>query len=258
MVYSTRASNIRFKDGYYETGDIKINDDEKTIEVSQLKKSLLSSKIIYVGKITYSDSTKISNDDLKIKINDLSFDISEKVAYDQIKKIVTEPYRLERERREEIIKLTDNAVINFLLVRAKALDDLRELSTNPREAIMHKLERVDRGEDPVAKFRKMTAESLSQPYSELESNLQLLKPVISENDMKRVYAMIFGVASVQTAMLNNSDLVKPVELLKKINKNKSGWKAAPDSTIADATKSLYSEIVLLNPDALLGKNESAV
>ena len=258
MVYTTRALNIRFNGEYYKTGDIKINDDEKTIEVSQLKKSHLSSKMIYVGKITYSDSTKISNDGLKIKINDLSFDISEKGAYDQIKKTVMEPYKLKRERNEEIIKLTDNAVINFLLVRAKALDDLRKLSTDPREAIIHKLERDDDGEDLVAKFRKTTAESLSQPYSEMESNLQLLKPAISETDMKKVYAMIFGVASVQTAMFNNSDLDKPVELLEKVNKNKSGWKPTSDSTIADATKSLYSEISLLSPDVLLGKNESEV
>jgi hypothetical protein len=258
MVYTTKVLNIRFNGEYYETGDIKINGDEKTIEVTQLKKSHLGSKMIHIGKITYSDSTKISSDGFKIKINDLSFDINEKGAYDQIKKTVMEPYKLKRERNEEIIKLTDNAVINFLLVRAKALDELRELSTNPREAIMQKLEGDDDGEDPVAKFRKMTAESLSQPYSEMESNLQLLKPVISETDMRKVYAMIFGVASVQTAMLNNSDLDKPVELLEKVNKNKSGWKPASDSTIADATKSLYSEITLLNVDVLIGKNESEV
>ena len=258
MVYSTRALNIWFNGEHYKTGEIKINDDEKTIDVSQLKKSIRSSKMIYVGKITYSDSTKISNDGLKIRINDLSFDVSDKETYDQIKKIITEPYRLERERREKIIKLADNAAINFLTERAKALDDLRELNTNPREAIMHKLERVDEGEDPVAKFRKMVAESLSKPYSEMDSNLQLLKPVISETDMNRVYAMIFGVASVQTAMLNKSDPAKPLELLEKATANKLTWKAPSGSTIADATKSLYSEIALLNPDALLGKNESAV
>jgi hypothetical protein len=258
MVYTTNASNIGFKGEYYDAGEIKINDDEKTIEVSQLKKSLFSSKLVNIGKITYSDSTKFSSDGLKIRINDLSFDISDEVTYDQIKKIVTEPYRLERERREKIIKLADNAVINFLLERAKALDDLRELSINPREAIMHKLERVDEGEDPVARFREMVAEPLRQPYSGLDSNLQLLKPIISETAMKRVYAMIFGVASVQTAMLNDSDPAKPLELLEKVNKNKLNWKVDSGSSIADATKSLYSEIAFLNPDALLGKNESAI
>jgi hypothetical protein len=258
MVYTTNASNIGFKGEYYDVGEVKINEDEKTIEVSQLKKSLFSSKLVSVGKITYSDSTKFSSDGLKIRINDLSFEISDEATYDRIKKIVAGPYRLERERREKIIKLADDAVINFLLERAKVLDELRELSINPREAIMHKLERVEEGEDPVAKFRKMVAESLSQPYSELDLNLQLLKPIISETDMKRVYAMIFGVASVQTAMLSKSDLAKPLELLEKVTTNKLTWKTASGSTIADATKSLYSEIALLTPEALLGKNESVV
>ena len=70
MVYTTNASNIGFKGEYYDAGEIKINDDEKTIEVSQLKKSLFSSKLVNIGKITYSDSTKFSSDGLKIRIND--------------------------------------------------------------------------------------------------------------------------------------------------------------------------------------------
>jgi hypothetical protein len=111
---------------------------------------------------------------------------------------------------------------------------------------------VDEGEDPVAKYRKMAAESVSQPYSELDSSLQLLAPIISETDMKRVYAMIFGVASIQTALLDNTDLVKPLELLEKVNKKKLSWKATSGSTIVDESKSLYSEIAILNPDNLLG------
>ena len=111
MVYTTNASNIGFNGEYYDAGEVKINEDEKIIEVSHLKKSLFNSKLVSVGKITYSDSTKFSSDGLKIRINDLSFEISDEATYDQIKKIVTEPYRLEQERKEKIIKLADDAVI---------------------------------------------------------------------------------------------------------------------------------------------------
>jgi len=254
MVYSTKAWSILFNDEYYEVGEVRITEDKKTIGVSQLKKSLINSKLIFVGQTTYGDSTKVSKDELKIRINDLSFDVSDQATCDQIIEIVTKPYRLERERREKIVKAADTSVINFLLERAKAMDDLKELSVNPREAIMRKLERVGDGEDPVAQFRKMLSQSLSRPYSEMESNLQLLKPIISETNMQRVYAMIFGVASVQTAMLSGVDPAKPLELLEKVVTKKVIWEANSGYAIADATKSLYLEIALLSPDILLGEN----
>jgi hypothetical protein len=254
VVYSTKVWNIWFRGEYYEAGEIRIVEEEKTIGVSKLKKTLRSSELIPVGHTTYGDSTKISVDGLKLRINDLSFDIIDKATYDQITDIVNKPYSLERERREKIVKTVDTSVINFLLERAKAMEDLRELSVNPREAIMRKLERVGEGEDPVTQFRGMLSQSLIGPYSEMESNLLLLKPIISEVNMQRVYAMIFGVASVQEAMLRRADPSKPLELLGKVAAKKLTWEATSGSAFVDATKSLYSEIAVLSPDVLLGKN----
>ena len=241
-----------FNGEHYEAGEIRISEDEKTIVISQLKKSFLSSEMIHVGQTSYSDSTKVSGDGLRIRINDLSFEADDSITQSQIKEIVTKPYRLERERREKIIKSADTSVINFLQERAKAMDDLRELIIKPREAILRKIEKVGDGEDPVTLYRKMLAQSLNQPYSEMDSGLQSLKLVLDEVNMRRVYAMIFGVASVQTAMLGGADPAKPLELLEKVATKKLSRETISDHTIIEATNLLYSEIALLNPEILLG------
>jgi hypothetical protein len=211
----------------------------------------LSSKIVFITQIDYTDSTAFSSDGLKLTIDSLTFDVDSKQTADSITEIVTRPHLAERTRREKIISSADASILNFLLERAKVIEDLDRLKLNPREAIMLKLDNISKGEDPLSLYKKRLTDNLSSPFNSMDSDLLLLKPMIGDAMMKRVYAMIYGIAAVQTAILKGSDPAKPLSLLEKVADKKLSAQSLSVSSITDETKKLYAEASIMVPKILL-------
>jgi len=193
----------------------------------------------------------VSTDGLKIRIDSLTFDVDSKQTADSITEIVTGPCRVERTRREKIISSADASILNFLLERAKVIEDLNRLKLNPREAFMLKLDNISKCEDPLSLYKKKLTKSLSPPFTSMDSDLLSLKPTIGDAMMKKVYAMIYGMAAVQTAMLNGSDPANPLSLLEKVADRKFSTQSLTESSITDATKKLYAEFSIMIPEILL-------
>jgi hypothetical protein len=193
----------------------------------------------------------VSSDGLKISIDSLTFDVESEQTADSITEIVTRPRRVERTRREKIISSADASILNFLLERANVIEDLERLKLNPREAIMLKLDNISKSEDPLTLYKKMLTKNLSPPFASMDSDLLSLKPTVGDATMKRVYAMIYGIAAVQTAMLNGSDPANPLSLLEKVADKKLGEQSLTESSITDATKKLYAEASIMIPETLL-------
>ena len=204
-----------------------------------------------IEQIEYTDSTVVSSDGLKIRIDSLTFDVDSKQTVDSITEIVTRPYLVERTKRGKIISAADASILNFLLERAKVIEDLGRLKLNPREAIMLKLDNISKSEDPLSLFKKILAKNLSSSFNSMDSDLLSLKPAIGDTMMKRVYAMIYGVAAVQTSILNGSDPANPFSLLEKVVDKKLSVQGLSESSITDATKKLYAEASIMDPKILL-------
>jgi hypothetical protein len=184
-------------------------------------------------------------------IDSLTFDVDSKQTADSITEIVTGPHQIERTKREKIISSADASILNFLLERAKAIEDLDRLKLNPREAIMLKLDDISESEDPLSLYKKNLKKNLSSHFNSMDSDLSSLKPTIGDAMMKRVYAMIYGIAAVQTAMLNGSDPANPLRLLEKVADKKLSTQSLSGSSITDATKKLYAEASIMIPKILL-------
>jgi hypothetical protein len=88
-MYTTGIKNIGDGGKKYEYGELRIDEEEETIRLSQLKKSMLSSKMIDLGQIKYNSSTRLSISGNNLKIDDVSFDIDSTEALDVIKQIIT-------------------------------------------------------------------------------------------------------------------------------------------------------------------------
>ena len=211
----------------------------------------MSSKIVIIGQIDYTDSTVVSSDGLKLRIDGLTFDVDSKQTADSITEIVTRPHRVERTKREKIISSADVSILNFLLERAKVIEDLDRLKLNPREATMLKLDNISKSEDPLSLYKKRLTKSLSSPFNSMDSDLSTLKPTIGDAMMKRVYAMIYGIAAVQTAILNGSDPADSLSLLEKVADKKLSAQSLSESSITEATKKLYAEASIMIPKILL-------
>lgn len=250
-LYSTTIKNIRFRGELYESGEIKIGEDDRTIAISQLKKSFMSTKMVLVGQVDYHDSTVIRSDGLKITIDNLTFEVDNTQRVNSITEIVTKPRRLERAKREKIISSADSSILVFILERAKTIKDLAWFKSNPREVMIQKLDSAGENEDPLSLTKKMLTETLTTPYNLLDSELSSLKLIISDAKMQRVYAMIYAIAAVQTAMLHGDDIAKPLSLLEKVSSKKLVQESLSGLSIVDATRHLYSEASIMTPKMLL-------
>lgn len=211
----------------------------------------MGSKIVFIGQIDYTDSTAVSSDGLKIGIDSLSFEVDSKQTADSITEIVTRPRRAERKNKEKIISAADASILNFLLERAKVIEDLDRLKLNPREAIMLKLDNIGKSEDPISLYKKMLTKNLSSNFNSMDSELLSLKATIGDAMMKRVYAMIYGIAAVQTAILKGSDPANPLSLLEKVADKKVSAQILSEPSISDVTKMLYAEASIVIPEILL-------
>jgi len=116
---------------------------------------------------------------------------------------------------------------------------------------MLKLDNISKSEDPLSLYKKRLTKSLSSPFNSMDSDLSTLKPTIGDAMMKRVYAMIYGIAAVQTAILNGSDPADSLSLLEKVADKKLSAQSLSESSITEATKKLYAEASIMIPKILL-------
>jgi chorismate mutase len=250
-VYTSNVRNIRFLGEFYESGEVTINEEEKTIGISQLNKSFFTSKMVFVKQVDYTHSSVVSSDGLTVKIDNITFDAQDKHVVDSITEIVTRPRRAEWERREKIVSSADASILNFLQERATTLKDLGELKSDPRETML-KLKKVSEGEDPLVLVKGMLEETLKSPFASMEAELNNLKFVVNEAKMQSVHALIYGIAEVQTSMLLGADPAKPLSLLEKVAVKKLNMEDLSGLSLIEATGRLYSEATIMNPKTLLG------
>lgn len=249
-MYTSNINNIRYLGELYESGEVKIDEDSKTISITQLNKSFFGSKLVFVGRVDYTQSSVVNSDGLEVRIDSLAFTAESKHVVDTIIEIVTRPRRAERFRKENMISLADASILNFLLERANTMKDLGMLKSNPREAIM-KLETVGEGEDPQVLIKRKLTEALRSPFASMEPELSNLKTIVTDAKMQRVYALIYGIAAVQTSMLLRTDAVKPLGLLEKVAAKKLNTESLSGLSLTDATKRIHSEASIMNPSTLL-------
>ncbi len=206
--------------------------------------------MVFIGQVEYTDSTMVNSDGIKLMIDGLTFEVDQKQTADSITEILTRPRLIERARKEKIISSSDASILNFLLERAKVIEDLDRLKLNPREAIMLKLDNIGKSEDPLSLYKKMLTKNLSSLFNSMDSELLSLKATLGDAMMKRVNAMIYGIAAVQTAMLKGSDPANPLSLLEKGADKKVSAQILSEPSITDVTKKLYAEASIMIPEIL--------
>jgi len=253
MSFKTTAKRIEHMGATYNAGEVEVTESDQTISLSQLKKSFISSKMIPLGKINYDASTRMEFTGQRIRIGDASFETESPQSLDAIKAIVTKPYRAERERREKMISSANSSLQKLLVERANILENLQSLKAKPRKTLLLGLDVLVEGQDPLTAYRKKLVDSLNGPYSDLKTELESLRSIISEKDMQRIFATVYGVMAVQNSLLSGGDLSKPFALLEKASSKKLTVDNYIGAKQEDATIRLLNDAAIMSPSVLLGE-----
>ena len=251
--YEVEIKNLTYKNERYESGKLSINEETSVIEFMQNKRSFLSTKTVPLTQLSYTPQTIFSVQGSQVKIDAISFEVTNLDSLNTITEMVTKPYWRERNRRERLIRDAEISVRNFLYERAKAFEDLSNLVMNPRESLLKiKGLKVDHDEDVIQSLRRRNSDMMVKPYTDMESSINTLKDNVKEENIQKMLAIIYGIGSVQKAMLIKDDdlLRKSFNLLEKASSKKLNIEQYKELKIINMTEKLYNELNIMTVKSL--------
>ena len=253
-IYQAEIKNLRSKNKLYTSGKISINEETKTIKLTYDKKALFGNKIEILQEINYKSSTKFEAQGSAVTLDEISFEVSSTESLNKIREMVTKPRKDETERKEKLLEEADESVKDFLIARAAMLGELNDLLSNPRKSLLSLWDSdIAEDEDLLQLYHSKISSRVLDESSNMETKLTALKNDIEEDKIQKIYALVYGIGSVQKAILfkDSKLLSKSFSLIEKVTSKKLSIERYADPSIINITEKLYSEVSILN-DKLIG------
>ncbi len=241
-----RITNLRYRDKPYPHDRVEIDPEEGTITFTNKKNGPINHLLRrrsepIQAKIT--KTTKIKTDTLKVTIDDASFDVVNKGSLQRIVDAAARLRRDEQKRIERLISDAEQTTKHLLEERAKTLQDISDLTREPRKTLMIADEQIIKAADPVEEYRKKASKIVREAYSETISKMDALRTHLNEDDAQRLYAVIYGIGRTQDATLaGDGELLRnALTLIERATEKSMRFERYSNFTIKTITAELCAE-----------------
>ena len=241
-----RITNLRYRDKPYPHSRVEIDPEENTITFTREKRGptsrLLQRRVDPIqAKIT--KTTKIEAYPPKVTIDDASFEVVNKNSTQRIVDAAARPQRDEQKRVERLISDAGQTAKHLLEERAKTLQNISDLTREPRKTLMIADEQIINAADPVEEYREKASQVFRETYSETISKMDALRTHLNEDDAQRLYAVIYGIGRAQDATLaGDGELLRnALTLIERATEKNMRFEKLSNLTIKTITAELCTE-----------------